>query len=56
MSKRVGASLAVAQLLDQQGITYTLAVLPHSGVVVITSDHTVDPATVIPGHAEHYPY
>lgn len=46
----------LAQMLDKQGITYTLAVLPHSGVVVITPDHTVDPATVIPGLAEDYPY
>lgn len=44
----------LAQILDQQGIKYTIAVLPRSGVVVITPDRTVDPATVIPGLAEDF--
>ncbi|MGZ6388842.1 MAG: hypothetical protein ACXWQZ_06230 [Ktedonobacterales bacterium] len=46
----------LAQLLDQQGITYTLAVLPRSGLVVITPNRTVPPGTVVPGLAEDYPY
>ncbi|MGZ6390413.1 MAG: hypothetical protein ACXWQZ_14275, partial [Ktedonobacterales bacterium] len=33
----------LAQLLDQQGVKYTLAVLPRSGLVVITPDRAVPP-------------
>jgi hypothetical protein len=46
----------LAQELDAQGIPYTLAAIPGSGVVVITPARTVDPATVVPGLAVDYPY
>jgi len=40
--------------LEQQGIHFTLAVLPQAGVTVITPDRTVNPATVIPGLGADY--
>ncbi len=46
----------LAQELDAQHIPYTLAVLPGANVTVITPTRTVDPATVIPGLAQDYPY
>lgn len=46
----------LAQELDQQGIAYTLAVLPASNVTVITPSRTVNPATVIQGLGVDYPY
>lgn len=44
----------LAQELDAQGVAYTLAVLPQSGVTVITPARTVNPATVIPGLGQDY--
>jgi hypothetical protein len=46
----------LAQELDAQHIPYTLAVLPQSGVTVITPTRTVDPATVISGLGQDYAY
>lgn len=46
----------LAQELDAQGIPYTLAVIPASGVTVITPARTVDPATVIPGLGQDYAF
>jgi hypothetical protein len=44
----------LAQELDAQGIEYSVAVLPASGVTVITPTRMVDPATVIPGLGQDY--
>ncbi|HLJ80822.1 MAG TPA: hypothetical protein VKT52_05000, partial [Ktedonobacterales bacterium] len=44
----------LAQELDQQGIPYTLTMIPASGVTVITPARTVNPATVIPGLGQDY--
>jgi hypothetical protein len=46
----------LARELDAQGIPYTLAVLPQSGVTVITPQRTVDPETVIAGLKADYAY
>src|SRR5258706_4786755 len=46
----------LAQELDAQGIPYTLAVLRGAGVTVITPTRTVNPATVVDGLAQDYPY
>jgi hypothetical protein len=40
--------------LDALGVPYTLAVLPRSGVTVITPERAVDPAKLIAGLAEDY--
>ncbi|HLZ22959.1 MAG TPA: hypothetical protein VKQ30_12625 [Ktedonobacterales bacterium] len=44
----------LARELDQLGIPYTLALIPASGVTVITPARTVDPAMVIPGLGQDY--
>lgn len=44
----------LAQELDQQGIPYTLTMIPASGVTVITPARTVNPATVIPGLGQDF--
>jgi hypothetical protein len=44
----------LARELDAQGVAYTLAVLPQSGVTVITPAHTVNPALVVPGLGQDY--
>jgi hypothetical protein len=46
----------LAQELDAQGIPYTLAMLRGAGVTVITPARTVNPATVVDGLAQDYPY
>jgi hypothetical protein len=46
----------LAQELDAQGIPYTLTVLRDAGVTVITPARTVNPATVVDGLAQDYPY
>jgi hypothetical protein len=46
----------LARELDARHIPYTLAVLKHSGVTVITPARTVDPASVVPGLGQDYPY
>lgn len=49
-----GVHPLLAQELDAQGVSYTLAYIPASNVTVITPDRTVNPATVIPGLAVDY--
>lgn len=44
----------LARELDAAGVSYTLDVLPASGVTVITPDRTVNPATVIAGLGQDY--
>ncbi len=44
----------LARELAAQGVPYTIAVLPRSGVTVITPARPVDPATLIAGLAEDY--
>ncbi|HEX9035977.1 MAG TPA: hypothetical protein VF808_03210 [Ktedonobacterales bacterium] len=44
----------LAQELATQGVPYTIAILPQSGVTVITPARAVDPATLLPGLAEDY--
>jgi hypothetical protein len=44
----------LARELDAQGVAYTLAVLPASGVTIITPDRTVNPATVVQGLGQDY--
>jgi hypothetical protein len=44
----------LARELDAQRIPYSLAVLPASGVTVITPQRTVDPASVIRGLGQDY--
>jgi hypothetical protein len=44
----------LARELDAQGVPYTIAILPRSGVTVITPAHAVDPATLVAGLAEDY--
>ncbi|HEU0025577.1 MAG TPA: hypothetical protein VFQ25_00545 [Ktedonobacterales bacterium] len=44
----------LARELDALGVPYTLAVLPRSGVTVITPERAVDPAKLIAGLAEDY--
>jgi hypothetical protein len=46
----------LARELDAQHIPYTIAVLKRSGVAVITPARTVDPASVVPGLGQDYPY
>jgi hypothetical protein len=46
----------LARELDAQHIPYTIAVLKRSGVTVITPARTVDPASVVPGLGQDYPY
>ena len=44
----------LARELDALGVPYALAVLPRSGVTVITPERAVDPARLIIGLAEDY--
>jgi hypothetical protein len=46
----------LAQELDAQDMPYTLTVLRGAGVTVITPARTVNPATVVDGLAQDYPY
>ncbi len=47
---------ALAAALDARGIAYTLAVIPQSGVTVITPASTVDPASVVAALGADYVY
>jgi hypothetical protein len=51
---RVNPHPILAQELNDQGIPYTIAVLPAAGVTIITPARTVDPATVADGLAQDY--
>jgi hypothetical protein len=51
---RVNPHPILAQELDAQGISYTIAVLPEAGVTIITPARTVNPATVVAGLAQDY--
>ena len=51
---RVNPHPILAQELDAQGVSYTIAVLPEAGVTIITPARTVNPATVVAGLAQDY--